>query len=119
MKSEYIVRRQTPVTKVNCQEVVDIFAEAVARAGPSGYVRKTVGAEVLGTTACPCAQEIMKEQVRQELAKAGLSSEVASDLRSGCPLLRITSAAEAASPLRFTTGAAFPSTGSSRSLKSP
>lgn len=33
MKSEYIVRRQTPVTKANGQEVVDIFAEAVARAG--------------------------------------------------------------------------------------
>jgi GTP cyclohydrolase-4 len=26
MKSEYIVRRQTPFTKVTCQEVVDIFA---------------------------------------------------------------------------------------------
>ena len=86
MKSEYIVRRQTPVTKVNCQEVVDIFAEAVARAGPTGYVRKTVGAEVLGMTACPCAQEIMKEQVRQELTKAGLSMQVASELAERLPV---------------------------------
>jgi len=86
MKSEYIVHRQTPVTKVNCQEVVDIFAEAVASAGPDGYVRKTVGAEVLGMTACPCAQEIMKEQVRQELAKAGLSEQVASDLAERLPV---------------------------------
>ena len=74
------------MTKVNCQEVVDIFAEAVARAGPTGYVRKTVGAEVLGMTACPCAQEIMKEQVRQELAKAGLSPEAASDLTERSPI---------------------------------
>jgi GTP cyclohydrolase-4 len=86
MKSEYIVRRQTPVTKVNCQEVVDIFAEAVARAGPAGYVRKTVGAEVLGMTACPCAQEIMKEEVRQELAKAGLSVQAAAELAERLPV---------------------------------
>ena len=86
MKSEYIVHRQTPVTKVNCQEVVDIFAEAVARAGPAGYVRKTVGAEVLGMTACPCAQEIMKEEVRQELAKAGLSLEEAAKLAERLPV---------------------------------
>lgn len=86
MKSEYIVRRQTPVTRVTCQEVVDIFAEAVARAGPSGYVRKKVGAEVMGTTACPCAQEIMKEQAREELAKAGLSEEVIADLLEKIPL---------------------------------
>ena len=86
MKSEYIVRRQTPVTKVNCQEVVDIFAEAVARAGPTGYLRKMVGAEVLGMTACPCAQEIMKEHVRQELAKAGLSVQAAADLSERLPV---------------------------------
>lgn len=87
MKSEYIVRRQTPVTKVNCQEVVDIFAEAVAKAGPAGgNVRKTVGAEVLGMTACPCAQEIMKEEVRQELAKLGISEQAISDLTERLPI---------------------------------
>ena len=86
MKSEYIVRRQTPFTKVTCQEVVDIFAEAVARAGPTGCLRKTVGAEVMGMTACPCAQEIMKDQARGELIKAGLSEEVALDVLSRLPV---------------------------------
>ena len=86
MKSEYIVRRQTPVTKANGQEVVDIFAEAVARAGPAGYLRKTVGAEVLGMTACPCAQEIMQEEVREELAKLGISEKKASDLADRLPI---------------------------------
>ena len=86
MKSEYIVRRQTPVTKVTCQEVVDIFAEAVARAGPSGYLKKTVGAEVLGTTACPCAQEIMKEQVRHELAKLGVTDDAAAEFAERLPV---------------------------------
>ncbi|MCX6675579.1 MAG: GTP cyclohydrolase MptA [Methanothrix sp.] len=86
MKSEYIVRRQTPVTKVTCQEVVDIFAEAVARSGPSGYLKKTVGAEVLGTTACPCAQEIMREQVKQELANLGITPEIAEDFVKRLPI---------------------------------
>jgi GTP cyclohydrolase-4 len=86
MKSEYIVRRQTPYTKVTCQEVVDIFAEAVAKAGPSGYVMKSVGAEVLGTTACPCAQEIIREQVKQELAKLGIGSNEAAQLAERIPV---------------------------------
>ncbi len=86
MKSEYIVRRQTPVTKVTCQEVVDIFAEAVARAGPSGYLKKAVGAEVLGTTACPCAQEIMKDQVRHELTKLGVTDDAAAKFAEQLPV---------------------------------
>ena len=86
MKSEYVVRRQTPVTKVTCQEVVDIFAEAVARAGPSGYLKKTVGAEVMGTTACPCAQEIMREQVKEELELLGLAPEKAAEFSERLPV---------------------------------
>ncbi|MGA9098257.1 MAG: GTP cyclohydrolase MptA [Methanotrichaceae archaeon] len=86
MKSEYIVRRQTPFTKVTCQEVVDIFAEATAMAGPSGYVKKSVGAEVLGTTACPCAQEIIRDQVKQELAKYGIGPEDASQIAEKIPV---------------------------------
>ncbi|MDM7934948.1 MAG: GTP cyclohydrolase MptA [Methanothrix sp.] len=86
MKSEYIVRRQTPVTRVTCQEVVDIFAEAEAQAGPSGYLKKTVGAEVLGTTACPCAQEILRDQVRQELLGLGISREDAEGLLERLPV---------------------------------
>jgi GTP cyclohydrolase-4 len=86
MKSEYIVRRQTPFTKVTCQEVVDIFAEAVARSGPSGYLKKKVGAEVLGTTACPCAQEIMRDQVKQELAKIGVNPEDAEEFSKRLPV---------------------------------
>lgn len=86
MKSEYIVRRQTPVTRVTCQEVVDIFAEAEAQAGPSGYLKKTVGAEVLGTTACPCAQEILRDQVRQELLGLGISRKDAEGLLERLPV---------------------------------
>jgi GTP cyclohydrolase IV len=41
---------------------------------------------VLGMTACPCAQEIMKDLVRQELVKAGISDQEASDLAERLPI---------------------------------
>ncbi|KAF5411711.1 MAG: GTP cyclohydrolase MptA [Euryarchaeota archaeon] len=74
MKSEYVVKRETPVTHMNCQSVVDIFAEAVAIRSDDGdiRVRKLVGAEVLGMTACPCAQEIMRDRARKELVELGV-----------------------------------------------
>ena len=83
MKSEFIVERSSPVTKTPGQEVVDIFAEAVAR---EGHVRKLVGAEVVGMTACPCAQEIMREQVIRELATLGLSPDEARDFAAKLPV---------------------------------
>ncbi|HOT07294.1 MAG: GTP cyclohydrolase MptA [Methanosaeta sp. PtaB.Bin039] len=86
MKSEYIVKRQTPATRVNCQEVVDIFAEAIARNGNRGYLRKVVGAEVVGTTACPCAQEITREQVRQDLVEMGMTDSQARDFSGRIPV---------------------------------
>lgn len=86
MKSEYVVRRTTPFTKVTCQEVVDIFAEAIAHAGPAGLIKKSVGAEVMGITACPCAQEIMKEKVRSELAKLGVGPDEAADFAERMPV---------------------------------
>jgi GTP cyclohydrolase-4 len=63
--------------------VVDIFAEAVAKAG---HVRKLVGAEVVGMTACPCAQEIMRDLVRKELSTLGLGPEEARDFAARLPV---------------------------------
>lgn len=74
MRSEYIVKRKTPTTNVRCQEVVDIFAGAVATRS-DGKTRKTVGVEVVGMTTCPCVQEIMREKAQDELKKLDISSE--------------------------------------------
>ena len=83
MKSEYVVKRRSPATHITCQEVVDIFAEAVAKAG---HLRKVVGAEVVGMTACPCAQEIMRDLVRVELEKLNLSPEEVHSLAARLPV---------------------------------
>lgn len=65
MRAEYIVNRITPVTEKKCQKPVDIFG--VSRINRSGEIRKTVGAEVVGVTACPCTREIMIERTKNNL----------------------------------------------------
>jgi len=77
MNSEYIVKRTTPVNKVKCQQVVDIFAEATAKRKKNGNIsiKKMVGAEVIGITACPCAQEISRDKAIEELKKLNVDIE--------------------------------------------
>ncbi len=74
LKSEYVVKRESPSTKMECQEVVDIFAEAIAMRDDveNMVVKKLIGAEVVGMTACPCAQEIMRDNARKELESLGI-----------------------------------------------
>ncbi len=77
MKSEYVVKRESPATKMECQEVVDIFAESIAKRGKNDSitVNKLIGAEVMGMTACPCAQEIMRENAHNELLALGIDEK--------------------------------------------
>ncbi len=86
MKSEYIIKRETPMTKIKCQEVVNIFAEARAIRGEELNVRKLVGAEVLGITACPCAQEIMRDKAKKELKVLGVKDEVIREFLNRVPM---------------------------------
>lgn len=86
MKSEYIIKRETPMTKIKCQEVVNIFAEAKAIRGEELDVRKLVGAEVLGITACPCAQEIMRDKAKNELKTLGVKDEVIREFLNRVPM---------------------------------
>jgi cysteinyl-tRNA synthetase len=59
MRSEFMVKRETPVSRTTCHEVVKVHARAVARRTfRAPIVRKSIGAEVTGMTACPCAQNI-------------------------------------------------------------
>jgi GTP cyclohydrolase-4 len=63
MRSEFMVKRETPVSGTACHEVVKVHARAVARRTfRDPIVRKSIGAEVTGMTACPCAQNIMKDR---------------------------------------------------------
>jgi GTP cyclohydrolase-4 len=68
MRSEFMVKRETPVSHTVCHEVVKVHARAIARRTfRDPIVRKSIGAEVTGMTACPCAQNIMKERAMRVL----------------------------------------------------
>jgi GTP cyclohydrolase-4 len=88
MKSEYIIKRTTPVNKVKCQEVVDIFAEATADRGANGgvSVKKMVGAEVVGITACPCAQEIIRDKAITKLKELNINKNTINEFLSEIPM---------------------------------
>ena len=76
MRSEFMVKRETPVSQTSCHEVVKVHARAVARRTfRSPIVRKSIGAEVMGMTACPCAQNIVKERAQHVLQDIGVDDE--------------------------------------------
>ena len=73
MRSEFMVKRETPVSHTTCHEVVKVHARAIAkRTFREPIVRKSIGAEVTGMTACPCAQNIMKERANHVLEGLGI-----------------------------------------------
>lgn len=75
MDSELIVKRKTPRTEVISQKVVKVFAKAMAEKNENIKVKKVIGAEVVGITACPCAQELMKARAEAELKSMGIEQK--------------------------------------------
>ncbi len=103
MRSVYMLKRRTPTLKIQCQEPATIFAEAKAfrtppptpptTSGESGSgsrtgcrIKKLIGAEIVGMTTCPCAQELMRERAAEELAKLGVGGEELLDFLNAVPV---------------------------------
>ncbi|MEA1985493.1 MAG: GTP cyclohydrolase MptA [Euryarchaeota archaeon] len=88
MKSEYVIKRESPVKKLQCQEVVDIFAEALAirRDDDDIIIKKLIGSEVIGITACPCAQEIMRDRAKSNLKDLGIDDKTISLFLNRVPM---------------------------------
>ncbi len=69
MTTDFMFMKESPVTKNKTQEMAQLKAKAV------GYrtddddieIRKSVGAELIGMTVCPCAQESVKESDKNKL----------------------------------------------------
>ncbi|OKY78360.1 MAG: Fe(2+)-dependent GTP cyclohydrolase MptA [Candidatus Methanohalarchaeum thermophilum] len=83
MESEVALEKNAPVSGLASQNVTKIFAEAVV--DDKGATNE-VGAEVTGTTACPCAQEIMAEKITDKLKEHGLSESKAIDVVKDIPI---------------------------------
>ncbi|MGP8321924.1 MAG: GTP cyclohydrolase MptA [Methanosarcinaceae archaeon] len=89
MKSEFVVKRESPVTKMECQEVIDIFAESTAKRENNDTIAitKLIGSEVTGMTACPCAQEIMREKAQNELLSLGVDAKTVASFLHRVPMV--------------------------------
>jgi GTP cyclohydrolase-4 len=87
MESQFMVKRETPVSETSCHEVVKVHASAVARRTfREPIVRKSIGAEVIGMTACPCAQDIMKERAVYVLQNLGVDNDQISAFLKEVPM---------------------------------
>ena len=92
MRSEYMLKRRTPVMRISCHEPATIFAEARAYHTPSKdqkngmRIKKVIGAEIVGMTTCPCAQELMRERALEELTKIGIPKEEIETFLDSIPL---------------------------------
>ena len=69
MTTDFMFMKESPVTKNKTQEMANLIAKAVGIRDDDGAVeiRKSIGAEVIGMTVCPCAQESVKESDKNKL----------------------------------------------------
>lgn len=69
MTSDYMFMRESPVTKNETQEMANLKAKAIGYRDDNGNVeiRKSIGAELIGMTVCPCAQESVRESDKIKL----------------------------------------------------
>ncbi|MDD1764315.1 MAG: GTP cyclohydrolase MptA, partial [Methanobacteriaceae archaeon] len=68
MKSDFMIMKKSPITRLKTQEMTKIMADASGYRSEEGVsIRKMIGAEVVGMTVCPCAQETVKETSKQKL----------------------------------------------------
>lgn len=62
MTSDYMFMKESPVTDNQSQEMAKLIANAVGiRKDGKIKIRKSIGAELVGMTVCPCAQESVRE----------------------------------------------------------
>ena len=69
MTTDFMFMKESPVTKNKTQEMANLIAKAVGERDDDGNViiRKSIGAEVIGMTVCPCAQESVRESDKLKL----------------------------------------------------
>ncbi len=88
-RGEIILEKYAPKTGKVSYESYKLMASALGRRQNGGriFVRKTIGLGVVGITACPCAQEMLKEYSENALAKMGhLSKSVVKKIIRELPI---------------------------------
>lgn len=82
LRGEFALERWTPVSGKRGEERYALIA--IAHAGESG-ARSVVGVEAEGMTACPCAQDMMREHSLHSLRDAGFEVEEATRVLETLP----------------------------------
>jgi GTP cyclohydrolase-4 len=74
---EVVFERSTPITKIKTYETCDIFAQAIGeRLQNSMRITRRIGVGLVGITTCPCAQEVLRDLIENELSnKLDISSK--------------------------------------------
>jgi GTP cyclohydrolase IV len=72
IRARYPEYKQTPVSGLTTQELYTLIGTAVAS---EQGVRRLVGVEAQGMTACPCAQELVAEASRERLVEQGFTDD--------------------------------------------
>ena len=69
MTTDFMFMKESPVTKNKTQEMAQLKAKAIGYRTDDNKIeiRKSVGAEVIGMTVCPCAQESVRESDKTKL----------------------------------------------------
>ena len=69
MTTDFMFLKESPVTKNKTQEMSKLIAKATGFRKEDGTIeiRKQIGAEVIGMTVCPCAQESVREYNKNKL----------------------------------------------------
>ena len=69
MTSDYMFMHESPVTKNETQEMANLKAKAIGLRDEEDNIeiRKSIGAELIGMTVCPCAQESVRESDKNKL----------------------------------------------------
>lgn len=69
MTTDFMFIKESPVTKNKTQEMTKLIAKATGFRNDDGTieVKKRIGAEVVGMTVCPCAQESVRESDKNKL----------------------------------------------------
>jgi GTP cyclohydrolase-4 len=69
MTTDFMFMKESPVTKNKTQEMAKLKAKAIGFRDDDGNVsiKKSIGAEVIGMTVCPCAQESVRESDKIKL----------------------------------------------------
>ena len=75
--------RHTPLTAQRTQDLFLLLGSAVADASGSA---RLVGVEVVGMTACPCAQDMVRDHARSRLRERGLTAAQADAALEVVPL---------------------------------